>query len=44
MGWTDEEIIEALAQLALNEFQSLVSSAAELPREASDPDNLPQAA
>jgi len=44
VGWTDEEIIESLAHLALNEFQSLVSSAAELPREANDPDNLPQAA
>jgi alkylhydroperoxidase family enzyme len=44
VGWSDEEIIEALAQVALNEFQSLVSSAAELPREASDPDNLPHAA
>jgi alkylhydroperoxidase family enzyme len=43
-GWSDEEIIEALAHLALNEFQSLVSSAAELPREARDPANLPQAA
>jgi alkylhydroperoxidase family enzyme len=44
VGWSDEEIIEALAHLALNEFQSLVASAAELPREAGDPDNLPQAA
>jgi alkylhydroperoxidase family enzyme len=44
VGWTDEEIVEALAHLALNEFQSLVSSAAELPREANDPDKLPQAA
>ena len=43
-GWSDEEIIEALAHLALNEFQSLVSSAAELPREAGDPVKLPQAA
>ena len=43
-GWSDEEIIEALAHLALNEFQSLVSSAAELPREARDSANLPQAA
>jgi alkylhydroperoxidase family enzyme len=44
VGWSDEEIIEALAHLALNEFQSLVASAAELPREANDPDNLPRAA
>jgi alkylhydroperoxidase family enzyme len=44
VGWSDEEIIEALAHLALNEFQSLVASAAELPREAKDPDNLPRAA
>lgn len=44
VGWTDEEILEALAQLALNEFQSLVANAAELPREATDPDTLPEAA
>ncbi len=43
-GWSDEQIIEALAHLALNEFQSLIASAAELPREARDPENLPQAA
>ena len=44
VGWTDEEILEAIGQAALNEFQSLVANAAELPREASDPDNLPEAA
>jgi AhpD family alkylhydroperoxidase len=43
-GWSDEEILESLAHLALNEFQSLVASAAELPREATDPDVLPAAA
>jgi hypothetical protein len=43
-GWADEEILEALAHLALNEFQSLVANAAELPREAGDPEILPAAA
>lgn len=43
-GWSDEEILEALAHLALNEFQSLVANAAELPREADDPEILPAAA
>lgn len=43
-GWSDEEILEALAHLALNEFQSLVANAAELPREAGDPEILPEAA
>jgi alkylhydroperoxidase family enzyme len=44
VGWSDEEILEALAHVALNEFQSLVANAAELPREATDPENLPEAA
>jgi len=43
-GWTDEEIIEALAELALSEFQSLFSRAAELPLESSDPALLRSAA
>ena len=42
--WSDEEILEALAHVALNEFQSLVANAAELPREAGDPEILPAAA
>lgn len=44
IGWSDEEILEALAHLALSEFQSLIANAAELPREASDPSVLPAAA
>jgi AhpD family alkylhydroperoxidase len=32
-GWSDEEILEALAHLALSEFQSLIGSAADLPLE-----------
>ncbi len=43
-GWTDAEIIEAIAELALNEFQSLFASAAELPLESSDPAILRSAA
>lgn len=43
-GWTDEEIIEAIAELALVEFQSLFSSAAQLPLESSDPAILRSAA
>jgi alkylhydroperoxidase family enzyme len=43
-GWTDAEIIEALAELALSEFQSLFSRAAELPLESSDPAILRAAA
>lgn len=30
-GWTDEELLEAIAHTALVEFQSLVANAAELP-------------
>ena len=36
-GWSDDEILEAVAELALAEFESLISSAAELPQESSDP-------
>ncbi|HEX2358887.1 MAG TPA: carboxymuconolactone decarboxylase family protein [Solirubrobacterales bacterium] len=43
-GWSDSEIIEAVAELALAEFQSLFSSAAELPLESSDPAVLRSAA
>jgi alkylhydroperoxidase family enzyme len=43
-GWEDEEILEAVAELALAEFQSLLSSAAELPLESSDPAVLASAA
>jgi AhpD family alkylhydroperoxidase len=44
IGWTDEQIIEAIAHLALSEFQSLVANAAALPQDQSDPSILPKAA
>lgn len=44
VGWTDEELLEAVAQLALSEFQSLVSNAAALPQDQTDPAILPAAA
>jgi AhpD family alkylhydroperoxidase len=43
-GWTDEEILEAVAHLALSEFQSLVANAAALPQDQTDPSILPKAA
>jgi alkylhydroperoxidase family enzyme len=43
-GWTDEEILEAVAEVALVEFQSLFASAASLPLESSDPAVLRSAA
>jgi alkylhydroperoxidase family enzyme len=43
-GWSDEQIIEAVAELALAEFESLMSSAASLPQEGSDPAVLRSAA
>ena len=43
-GWTDEELLEAVAHMALNEFQSLVSNAAALPQDKTDPSILPRAA
>ena len=36
-GWSDSQIIEAVAEMALAQFQSLFSAAAELPLESSDP-------
>jgi AhpD family alkylhydroperoxidase len=42
--WTDEQLLEAVAHLALNEFQSLMSNAAALPQDQSDPAILPTAA
>ena len=36
-GWSDEEILEAVAELALTEFQSLFASAAALPQEQATP-------
>lgn len=43
-GWSDEELVEAIAEMALAEFQSLFASAAELPLESSDPAVLQSAA
>lgn len=43
-GWSNEEILEAVAELALSEFQSLFASAAALPLESSDPAVLRSAA
>ena len=42
--WTDEELLEAVAHLAMNEFQSLIANAAALPQDQSDPAVLPNAA
>ena len=42
--WTDEEILEAVAHLAMNEFQSLIASAAALPKDQATPRVLPSAA
>ena len=44
IGWSDEEILEAIAHLALNEFQSLIASAAALPKDQATPEVLPSAA
>jgi hypothetical protein len=44
IGWTDEEILEAVGHLALNEFQSLIASAAALPKDQAGPRVLPSAA
>ncbi len=44
IGWTDEEILEAVGHLALNEFQSLIASAAALPKDQATPRVLPSAA
>jgi AhpD family alkylhydroperoxidase len=44
IGWTDEQILEAVTHLALNEFQSLIANAAALPQDQSDPAVLPNAA
>jgi AhpD family alkylhydroperoxidase len=42
--WSDEQILEAVALMALNEFQSLMANAAALPQDQSDPSVLPTAA
>jgi AhpD family alkylhydroperoxidase len=43
-GWTDEELLEAVAQVAMNEFQSLIANAAALPQDQTDSAVLPNAA
>jgi AhpD family alkylhydroperoxidase len=43
-GWSDEELLEAVAHLALSEFQSLIANAAALPQDQIDPRILPEAA
>ncbi len=42
IGWSDEEILEAIAHLALNEFQSLIASAAALPKDQATPKCSPR--
>jgi hypothetical protein len=44
VDWTDEQLIEALGEVALNEFQSLVANAAGLPQDQIDASVLPSAA
>ena len=44
IGWSDEEILEAVGHLALNEFQSLIAGAAALPKDQATPRVLPSAA
>jgi AhpD family alkylhydroperoxidase len=44
IGWTDEELIEAVAQVALTEFQSLIAGAAALPLDQTSKSVLPSAA
>ncbi|MEO8092774.1 MAG: carboxymuconolactone decarboxylase family protein [bacterium] len=43
-GWTDEEILEAVAHVALSEFQTLIANAAALPQDQIDQSALPAAA
>ena len=42
--WSDEQLIEALGEVALCEFQSLIANAAGLPEDQIDSGLLPQAA
>lgn len=44
LGWSDEQILEAIAHAALAEFQSLIANGAALPQEQRDPSILPTAA
>jgi len=43
-GWDDEQILEALAHVALGEFQSVMAAAAALPKDQATPKVLPAAA
>lgn len=43
-GWDDEQILEALAHVALGEFQSVMAAAAALPKDQATPRVLPNAA
>ena len=43
-GWDDEHILEALAHVALGEFQSVMAAAAALPKDQATPRVLPDAA
>ncbi len=42
--WTDEQLLEAIAHVAMNEFQSLIANAAALPQDQADSAVLPAAA
>jgi AhpD family alkylhydroperoxidase len=42
--WSDEQLLEAVAHLAMNEFQSLIANAAALPQDQVDAKVLPNAA
>ena len=44
IGWTDEELLEAVAHVAMSEFQSLIANAAELPQDQINSTVLPNAA
>jgi AhpD family alkylhydroperoxidase len=44
VGWSDEELLEAVAHLALNEFQSLIANSAALPQDQVGTEALPTAA
>ncbi len=43
-GWTDEQLLDAVAHVALCEFQSLIANAAALPADQSEPVSLAAAA
>jgi AhpD family alkylhydroperoxidase len=43
-GWTDEELLEAVANVAMNEFQSMIANAADLPQDQENSTVLPAAA